>query len=35
MSFEFLGSKYLNKIAVKQITNPTIATIFYLFTQRN
>jgi hypothetical protein len=34
MSFEFLVSKYLNKIAMKQITNPTIAAVFYLFTQR-
>jgi hypothetical protein len=34
MSFEFLGSKYLIKIAIKQITNTTRAAVFYLFTKR-
>jgi hypothetical protein len=33
MSFEFLGAKYLNKIAMKQITNPTIAVVFLFIYQ--
>jgi hypothetical protein len=28
INFEFLDSKYLNQIAINQITNPTIANVF-------
>jgi hypothetical protein len=30
INFEFLDSKYLNQIAINQITNPTIANVFFV-----